>query len=67
MSAQRFTRWLRDPLPWTFALLLALVFGMNHLHGCSPPGSPIWTGRSISKTALSRWCGRICCWWQFPA
>ncbi|MFZ1873057.1 MAG: ABC transporter permease [Chania sp.] len=22
----------RDPLPWTFALLLALVFGMNHLH-----------------------------------
>ncbi|QQU57862.1 ABC transporter permease [Serratia liquefaciens] len=26
-------RWLRDPLPRTFALLLALVFGMNHLHG----------------------------------
>lgn len=33
MKAQRSTRWLRDPLPWTFALLLALVFGMNHLHG----------------------------------
>ncbi|HHQ6599374.1 TPA: ABC transporter permease [Serratia fonticola] len=27
------TRWWRDPLPWTFALLVALVFGMNHLHG----------------------------------
>lgn len=26
-------RWLRDPLPWLIALLLALVFGMNHLHG----------------------------------
>lgn len=25
-------RWWRDPLPWTFALLVALVFGMNHLH-----------------------------------
>lgn len=25
--------WWRDPLPWTFALLLALVFGMNQLHG----------------------------------
>ncbi|AHG21753.1 osmoprotectant uptake system permease [Chania multitudinisentens RB-25] len=24
--------WWRDPLPWTFALLLVLVFGMNHLH-----------------------------------
>ncbi|HEI8865811.1 TPA: ABC transporter permease [Serratia odorifera] len=23
----------RDPLPWLIALLLALVFGMNHLHG----------------------------------
>lgn len=33
MSALRAMRWLRDPLPWTFALLLALVFGMNHLHG----------------------------------
>ncbi|QGH59871.1 ABC transporter permease [Serratia proteamaculans] len=33
MSALRALRWLRDPLPWTFALLLALVFGMNHLHG----------------------------------
>jgi osmoprotectant transport system permease protein len=33
MSAPRALRWLRDPLPWTFALLLALVFGMNHLHG----------------------------------
>ncbi|MFN3070876.1 ABC transporter permease [Serratia sp. J2] len=27
------TRWWRDPLPWTFTLLVALVFGMNHLHG----------------------------------
>ncbi|MBH1928293.1 ABC transporter permease [Serratia rubidaea] len=26
-------RWLRDPLPWATALLLALVFGMNQLHG----------------------------------
>lgn len=25
-------RWWRDPLPWTFALLVALVFGMSHLH-----------------------------------
>ncbi|CAI0780353.1 ABC transporter permease [Serratia quinivorans] len=33
MSALQALRWLRDPLPWTFALLLALVFGMNHLHG----------------------------------
>lgn len=33
MTALRATRWLRDPLLWTFALLLALVFGMNHLHG----------------------------------
>jgi osmoprotectant transport system permease protein len=32
MSAPQALRWLRDPLPWTFALLLALVFGMNHLH-----------------------------------
>ncbi|MFS7242707.1 ABC transporter permease [Serratia proteamaculans] len=33
MSGSQALRWLRDPLPWTFALLLALVFGMNHLHG----------------------------------
>jgi len=33
MSAPKALRWLRDPLSWTFALLLALVFGMNHLHG----------------------------------
>ncbi|MFJ5250573.1 ABC transporter permease [Serratia liquefaciens] len=33
MSAPKALRWLRDPLPRTFALLLALVFGMNHLHG----------------------------------
>ncbi len=33
MSAPKALRWLRDPLPWTFAVLLALVFGMNHLHG----------------------------------
>lgn len=32
-QAPRRWRWLRDPLPWVFALLLALVFGMNHLHG----------------------------------
>ncbi|AVJ16824.1 ABC transporter permease [Serratia rhizosphaerae] len=29
----RLRRWLRDPLPWATALLLALVFGMNQLHG----------------------------------
>ncbi|SMB28308.1 putative transporter subunit: permease component of ABC superfamily transporter [Serratia proteamaculans] len=33
MSGSQALRWLRDPLPWTFALLLALVLGMNHLHG----------------------------------
>lgn len=33
MSAPKALRWLRDPLPWTFALLLALVLGMNHLQG----------------------------------
>jgi len=33
MSGSQALRWLRDQLPWTFALLLALVFGMNHLHG----------------------------------
>ncbi len=33
MSGAQGLRWLRDPLLWTFALLLALVFGMNHLHG----------------------------------
>ncbi len=31
-QGSRWRRWLRDPLPWVFALLLALVFGMNHLH-----------------------------------
>ncbi|HIF6646613.1 TPA: ABC transporter permease, partial [Serratia marcescens] len=29
----RIWRLLRDPLPWTLALLLALVFGMDHLRG----------------------------------
>ncbi|WP_426917613.1 ABC transporter permease [Serratia bockelmannii] len=29
----RIGRLLRDPLPWTLALLLALVFGMDHLRG----------------------------------
>jgi osmoprotectant transport system permease protein len=27
-----YSSWWRDPLPWAVALLLALVFGMNHLH-----------------------------------
>ncbi|HGE6662912.1 TPA: ABC transporter permease, partial [Serratia marcescens] len=29
----RLWRLLCDPLPWTLALLLALVFGMDHLRG----------------------------------
>ncbi|WON78040.1 ABC transporter permease [Serratia sp. UGAL515B_01] len=29
----RWHRWLCDPLPWVIALLLALVFGMDQLHG----------------------------------
>lgn len=32
-DSPRWLRWLRDPLPWTLALLLALIFGMTSLGG----------------------------------
>lgn len=63
----RIWRLLRDPLPRTLALLLALVFGMDHLRGLFAARFPDLSGPFISRTALSRWWGRICRWWQSPA
>ena len=63
----RIWRLLRDPLLWTLALLLALVFGMDHLRGLFAAWFPDLGGPFISRTALSRWWGRTCRWWRSPA